>query len=333
MSGRQDGMGYTRRAFLSMGGAAVLLASASRPVRAALPELTIWGPPAGPSITLIYAIVSGGLSGIADKVTFKSWRSADELRAGLASRTMDIFILSTHNAANLFNRGLDVRLLNVMTNGLLYVVSSDEKLASIPELRGRSVAVPYRNDTPDVIFRHLLVRHGLDPDTDVTQHFTGSPMESVQMLLTGRVSAILLPEPAVTAALMNGAKNGHPLFRVIDIQKAWGEATGLAPILPQAGLGVTGRFLAAHPAVLDGLQNGLADAVALVNARPEQAAADTARTMGFPIPVTAAAIPHSNLVATRAAAARPALEAVYTTLADYDAGIIGGALPPPAFYL
>jgi len=326
-------MGYTRRAFLSMGGAAALLAAAARPVRAALPELTIWGPPAGPSITLIYAIVSGGLAGLAEKVTFKSWRSADELRAGLASRTMDLFILSTHNAANLFNRGLDVRLLNVMTNGLLYVLSSNEKLASIPELRGQNIAVPYRNDTPDIIFRHLLVRHGLNPDKDITQHSTGSPMESVQMLLTGRVSAILLPEPAITAALMNGAKNGRPLFRAIDIQKAWGEATGLAPILPQAGLGVTGRFLAAHPTVLDDLQNGLANAVALVNARPEQAAADTARTMGLPVPVTAAAIPHSNLVATRAAAARPALEAVYTTLAEHDAGIIGGALPPPAFYL
>lgn len=305
----------------------------SAPAEAALPELTLWGPPAGPSITLVHAIASGLLRSIAEKVTFKAWRSPDELRAGLTSKTMDVFILPTQTAANLFNRGLGVRLLNVMTNGLLHVVSSDETLTSIPALKGRIVAVPYRNDTPDVIFRRLLVGHGLDPEKDVTLRFVGSPVEAVQLLLTGRADAALLPEPAATAAIMASGIVTKTLFRTIDVQQAWGKATGLGSALPQAGVGVTERFLASHGPTVEVLHNALVEAAASVNANPERAAADAFEAMWTPAPVIVRSIPHSNLVAVRAAQARPTLEAVLRSIAEFDAKIIGGKLPPADFYL
>ncbi|MCR6628603.1 MAG: TonB-dependent receptor [Magnetospirillum sp.] len=182
---------------------------------------------------------------------------------------MAVFILPTQTAANLFNRGLGVRLLNVMTNGLLQVVASDEALTSISALKGRRVAVPYRNDTPEVIFRRLLVAQGMDPERDLTLQFVGSPMEAVQMLATGRVEAALLPEPTATAALMSSGKITKPLYRTIDVQRAWGEATGLGPVLPQAGMGVTEGFLAAHGPAVEALQAGLAAAAAAVNADRE----------------------------------------------------------------
>ncbi|GAA4257399.1 hypothetical protein GCM10022293_51980 [Azospirillum formosense] len=72
----------------------------SRGGGAPLPQLTLWGPPAGPSITLVHAIASGLLPPVADKVVFKAWRTPDELRAGLTSGTMQTFVLPTQSAAN-----------------------------------------------------------------------------------------------------------------------------------------------------------------------------------------------------------------------------------------
>lgn len=305
----------------------------SMPAVAALPELTIWGPPAGPSVTVAHAIAAGMLRSVAEKVTFKTWRSPDELRAGLTSQTMDVFILPTQTAANLFNRGLGVRLLNVMTNGLLHLVAGDEALSSMPALKGRSVAVPYRNDTPEVIFRRLLVNHGMDPERDISLRFVGSPMEAVQLLATERVDAALLPEPATTAALVSSGKITKALFRTMDIQHAWDAAVGLGPALPQAGLGVTDRFLATHGGAVEALQKGLVDAAASVNANPDRAASDASGALWLPVPIIAASIPHSNLVAERASQARPKLEAVYRSIAEFDAKIIGGKLPASDFYL
>lgn len=324
----------TRRTALS-GLLSLMAATAMEPAiagqRAA--ELTIWGPPAGPSITLVHAIATGALRSVAERVDFKVWRSPDELRAGLTSKTMSVFVLPTQVAANLCNRGLGVRLVNVMTNGLLYVVSPDASITSMAGLKGRTLAVPFRNDTPDLLFRRLLAAHQLSPDADMTLRFTGTPIEAVQLLVTGRVDAALLPEPGASAAIIRAAVAGTPMTRVLDIQEIWGQATGLAPVLPQAGLGVTTTFLESHGPAVATLRDALVEVTASVNANPPRAAGDAAAVLELPWPVLEQSIAHSKLVAIRARDARPALEPMYRALAELDPAVIGGALPPPEFYL
>ncbi|HYD64449.1 ABC transporter substrate-binding protein [Azospirillum sp.] len=323
----------TRRAILAGATTAAIVPAFRTAVANPLPELVLWGPPAGPSITLAHAIASGALRSVADSVVFKAWRTPDELRAGLTSGTMQAFVLPTQSAAALFNKGLGVRLVNVMTNGLLYLVSADASLTAIGALKGRTVAVPFRNDTTEVLFRRLLTAARLVPDADMTLQFTGTPMEAVQLLMMGRADAALLPEPTATAAILRTAQSDRPVSRVVDIQKAWSDATGLAPVLPQAGLGVTTAFLEANAPAVEALHAALVQATAAVNADPARAAGDAATPLGLPAPVIERAIAHSNLVAVRARDARPALEAVFRAVAEADPKIIGGALPAAGFYL
>lgn len=324
----------TRRTFLESMAAAGAACAAPTFARAdeRLANLTLWGPPAGPSILLVNAIARRRLRYVADKAIFKAWRDPDELRAGLTSGSMQLFVLPTQTAANLFNRGMDVRLVNVMTNGLLYLVSSDASLTSLPSLAGKRVAVPFRNDTPDIIFRHLLRAEEIAEDT-IDLRFTGTPMEAAQLLVTGRIDAALLPEPAASAAILKASLGGTQLTRVIDMQAQWARTTGLPPALPQAGLGVTGAFLDAHGDVVRGVHDALAATVAEVNAAPEEAAATTASALGLPLPVIADSVRHSNLVASPAREARAVLEPVFAALAEADPDIVGGRLPSEDFYL
>lgn len=327
----------TRRTVLAAAGAsAALLAlpAALRPAAAAaLPELTLYGPPAGPSVTLAHAVASGALSGIADKAAFKVWRNPDEMRAGLTSGTMQALILPVQVAANLYNRGMGVRLLNVMTTGLLYIISADPALSSIPALKGRTLAVPFRNDMPDLVLGRLLAHHGLVPGTDIALESAGSPIEAIQLLMVGRVDAVLSTEPAVSAAILRGAASGKAVRRVIDVQKAWAEATGGSPVLPQAGMALTVPFMDANPGIADALQEVAEKATESVNANPARAAADASAALEMPAAILVASLPTSNLVALRASAARPAIEAMLSTLSQADPAIIGGKLPDDGFYL
>lgn len=312
--------------------------AAASPAFAPLAELTLWGPPAGPSITLVHAIASGLLRPVADKVVFKAWRTPDELRAGLTSGTMQTFVLPTQSAANLFNKGLGIRLVNVMTNGLLHLVSADPSLSTIAALRGCTVALPFRNDTPEFVFRRLLAAERLASEAapggdGVALQFTGTPMEAIQLLVTGRADAALLPEPAASAAILRAGQTGKTVTRVIDIQQAWGAATGLSTDLPQAGLGVTTAFLAEHGPAVEALHTALTGATASVNADPARAASDAAAPLALPWPVIEQAIPHSRLVCHRASAARNSLESVFRIVSEFDAKVIGGALPTSEFYL
>lgn len=326
-----------RRGILAgIGGALALplLGGFSRQALAApLAELALFGPPAGPSITLAHAAASGALADVASNVSFKVWRNPDEMRAGLTSGTMQAVVLPVQAAAGLYNRGFKLKLLNVMTKGLLYVISTDAGITSVAGLKGKRLAVPFRNDTPDIVLARLLVHHGLTAGTDLSVETVGSPVEAIQLLLAGRVDAVLAPEPAISAAIIRAKGAGKEVFRSIDIQKAWAEVSGGEPVLPQAGLALTDAFADANAGIADALHAALEKAAASVNADPAKAANDAAAALEMPPPVIAASVPTSNLVALRASTVRKEIEAMLTTMSDADPALIGGKLPDDGFYL
>ncbi|WP_281978990.1 ABC transporter substrate-binding protein [Pseudorhizobium flavum] len=298
-----------------------------------LSELTLYGPPAGPSIILAYAVGAGLLGKVADKVSFKVWRTPDEMRAGLTSGNMQAVVMPVTAAANLHTRGLGVRLANVMTNGLLYVISTDPSISSFADLKGRKITVPFPNDTPELVFRAALDKNGLSAGTDVELDLAGSPIEAIQMLLSGRIDTAVVPEPAATAAMVKAAASGKEIHRVIDMQAEWGKITGLGPSMPQAGLALSSTFIEEHGDKIEPLLGALSKAAATVNASPSQAASHTAAALELPWPVIEKSIPFSNLVATRAHDARPAIDALLQAIARTQPKMIGGRMPDDGFYL
>lgn len=318
--------------FVGPAGAALSGANAGQSPRR-LPELTLWGPPAGPSITLVHAISAGHLNDIAEKLTFKAWRNPDEMRAGLTSGTMQVVVVPTQVAANLFNRGLGVRLVNVMTDGLLYIIARDASLTTIPALRGKKVAVPFRNDTPEFIFRRLLLASGMKAGTDLTVETTGTPIEAMQLLLAGRIDAAVVPEPAASAAIARGMLTLRSVSRVMDVQKIWREITKTDHSLPQAGLAVVSAFADKHPDIVTRLHAGLVKATDEVLTSPTSAAYGASSSLDLPWPVLRLSIPWSNLVCRSAKEARPSLEAMFSVIAEADASLLGGKLPATEFYM
>ncbi|WEX08540.1 ABC transporter substrate-binding protein [Chelativorans sp. AA-79] len=294
--------------------------------------LTFWGPPAAPSIVLAQAVASGTLEAIAPSVAFKTWRTPDEMRAGISSGSMKAVIVPSYVAANLYNRGLGVQLANIMTRGLLYIVAGSE-IGGIADLAGKRLAVPFRNDMPDFILRRLLSHAGLEPGKDLQLEYAGTPPEAMQMLLAGRTQAALLAEPAATATILKGKLSMSGLTRAVDCQKTWAEAIGGDGFLPQAGLAVTSAFIdEVGPEGLRTLQEALQSALNYVVSHPTLAALASADEFGLMSPVVAQAIPHSNLAALPASSIRPELEAFFSILADDDPRIIGGKLPDDGFY-
>lgn len=316
-----------RQMLLGVGAGATLLATPSL-LRAAAPRLALYGPPAGPTITLAHALASGALADLAGEVTLTVWRSPDELRAGLTSGAIDLSVVPVQAAANLYNRGMGLRLVNVMTNGLLYIMAPEGTVAGLAGLAGKRLAVPFVNDTPDFILRALIAQHAITPELVLT----GTPLEAAQMLLAGRIDAALLSEPVATMVGLRARQAGQSMVRAVDIQAEWGAITGLGPVAPQAGLAVTRGFAQAHGDLIAPLQAVLVAATAAVLADPGAAASAASGPMDQPAPVLAASIPHCNLTATPATEARPAIEAMLGLMASADPAIIGGSLPDAEFY-
>lgn len=326
------GYAPTRRTFCAGIAATLALPFLNKRARAStLDQLVLYGPPAGPSITLAYAVGKGLLRDVAEKVEFKVWRTPDEMRAGLASGSMQAVVMPTTAAANLHTRGLGLKLANIMTNGLLYIVSRNDKITTFADLEGESVTVPFPNDTPELIFDAALAHHGMTSKIKVER--AGTPIEAVQMLLAGRIETALLPEPAVSAAIFKASTGGQVLHRVIDMQNEWGTVTATTPTMPQAGLALTQSFLNHHPEQAPALLAGLARAAVEVNANPAAAASQAASALELPWPVLEASIPYSNLVAIAARDAREPIETLLKAVAHSHPEVVGGRMPDASLYL
>ncbi len=330
---------FSRRAALRTGLSAVAALALPpalllpRRARAVEDALTIHGMPATPSLMLAHLVESGALEGAVGRVDFRIWRTPDEMRAGVASGSMSVTATPSYAAANMYNRGLPVRLLNVMTWGLLYVVSRDPSVNGFADLAGKSVALPFKNDMPDLVFRHVAAKSGMDLAKDMNAQYVATPMEAIQLLLAGRVDAALTSEPAATAAVMRGLKGGVEVRRAVDLQQEWARVTGRSARIPQAGLAVTAKVAEERPELVAALQSGIGRARDWVANNPSSAARMGAAYMDLKAPIIERAIATSNLAATPAAEARDELEFLFATLAEDNPAIIGGKLPDGAFYL
>src|SRR5690606_34840155 len=196
--------------------------------------LVLAGPYSAVSNPLVHMVDSGALADLAEQVEFVSWRDPDQLRLMALDGQADVLAMPVNVAANLYNRGASLRLLNVSTWGLLWMVSREPGLTRIEDFKGREVAMPFRGDMPDVLFGLLAERAGLNLREDVRLRYVANPLDAMQLLLMRRVDHALLAEPAVSMALRKSGSFplgliAPELYRSLDIQQAWGVSFARQP--------------------------------------------------------------------------------------------------------
>ncbi len=324
--------GMNRRRFLECLTAVAGLVAL--PARAAtLDRLTVWGMPASPSVVLARAVASGALSSLVGDARFDIWRTADQMRAGVVSGDIALFAAPSYAAANLFNRGAGVHLVNVLTWGLLYIFAGQGvRLERIEDLKGKTLLVGAKNDAPDLLTRFVLKAAGLEPDRDLTLSYVGTSAEAVPLLLAGKADAAVLPEPAASAAEIKARQAGVIVTRALDVTELYASQTGRPVGIPQAGLAVTEGFLNAHPDVAAALHAASMEAANWVAAHPKDAATLIAGPLKLPSPIIEASLPRFRLKVASARDARADLEAYFEALMTLSPDIVAGRLPEPAFY-
>ena len=309
----------------------------SPPSSPPLPRLVLGGPLAAVSFPLIHMAQSGALADVARTVEFRPWRDPDQLRVLALEGKADVLAVPTNVAANLYNRGAAVELVNVSTWGILWLVSRDPSLETLADLKGEEIAMPFRADMPDLLFGLVSEAQGLDPRRDFELRYVASPVDAMQLLLARRVDHALLAEPMVSMALQRAksfpASVAAPeLHRSIDLQAEWGRVLQRPPRVPQAGIAVVGA-LRERPDVVARIQAAYRDSLAWCKANPTECGRMVAARIDMlDADAVAAAIAASPLEAVPVAEAREELEFFFDALLRRNPASIGGRMPDAAFY-
>lgn len=269
-----------------------------------------------------------------EQTTYETWKSPDVLRSLLANGKTSIAATPSYAGANLYNKGAKVRLAGVTVWGLLHLIGPEGAPADWSALKGKTVAVPFKGDMPDLVFQFLLKKNGLDPQKDLNIAYFAQGSEVAGQLVTGKADYVVLPEHVATVAINKATKAGRKVKPVFDLQTEWAKATGQKSArIPQAGVVVYGDLPEKHPQAIGAALKGLDDAIKEVNKADQKTVATIATATKVPAPIVTKVIDRLNLEYIPAKTAKPELERFYKELSTLNPDIIGGKLPDDKFYL
>ncbi len=218
------------------------------PAGAKLPKLLLAGPSASVSNALIHIVDAGLLNDVAEQVEFLPWKDPDQLRAMAVEGKADFIAMPSNVAANLFNRGVALQLLNISIWGLLFVVSRDPAIKTLADLKGKELVMPFRGDMPDIVLRTVAAKLGVpvgEGADAISLRYAATPLDAMQLLLTRRADHALLA--AVSMGLLKSRSLpvsviAPDLHRSVDVQQEWGPRAAGMVAMGSLGTGLVARF-------------------------------------------------------------------------------------------
>ena len=276
----------------------------------------------------------GKLSPTIGKAAVENWSSVDAMKTLLMQKQTDLAATPSYAAANLFNKGVPLRLVAMQVWGMLYVVGPEgSSTQGLEAMRGKTVAVPMPNNMPDLVFRYLLGQKGWDTSKDLTIQSYSDGQEALSNLLAGNAEFAVLPEHPASVSLIKAKQQGKSLERTVDLQQVWAEVTGGEARFPMAGLVMPQEITDSNPQAVGAVLNEVEACIETTNAASEETVNAISRKTEVPAPIVTEVIPRLQLNLVPAAQAKDQLVDFYTRLSTINPDIVGGKMPADDFYL
>ena len=265
-----------------------------------------------------------------DSYAFRMATAADEILPLMVKGDLDIALVPANVAAILYQRTQGgVAVIDINTLGVLYLVTGTAEVGTVEDLKGKTIYLTGKGTTPEASLRYVLDANGLTQE-DYTLEFKSEPTEVVAMLTEQPEAIGLLPQPFVTAALMQN----ESLQVVLDLNEEW-IRTGSAG---NSGL-VTGvtvvrkAFLEEHP---EAVERFLEEHALSVQSLKEDVDTGAALAVEAGIvakePIAKKAIPECNITCIVGEDMKADLSAYLKTLETFNPELVGGEVPGDDFY-
>ncbi len=122
----------------------------------------------GPSAMAMMKMIGGQTGGGQCMPTrFIIRNEPSQVRTMMMEGSVDFAVLPSTMGALLYNKTHGYVLAAVPVWGTLYLFGSDTTIREWQDLKGKKISLMGRGMTPDIMFRYLARRHGLDPDKDM----------------------------------------------------------------------------------------------------------------------------------------------------------------------
>ena len=292
-------------------------------------EKTIYvGAPKAPPVLPVLRMIETNALGKDYKIDIKVWDSPEVLIAMVQGKEAQFFSFPIPVISKLYNKGLNVKLMNINTWGVTSLISKDPTVKSWRDLKGKTLYIVLKSSSPDAYTHYFLDKEGLKEKRDYNAVYANKA-EIINIVAAGKADNAIMIEPDTTAIL---AKN--PNFKIIvNFEEEWQKYKGDKSSIPTAGFGVIGEVAEKDPELVKKFNEEYAKALQWVKENPEEAGKLAKEKLGMDAEVIKKSIPKMGLNFVHAQDAKKTLNEYYKIMKDYDPKNIGGKVPDENLYL
>ncbi|MZP41565.1 ABC transporter substrate-binding protein [Heliobacterium gestii] len=200
-----------------------------------------------------------------EPVKFASWAELSEaLKAGAVQGAFAL----TPIGISLRQKGVPIKAVFLgHRNGSVLTAQNSPDIASVEDLKGKTIAIPSRFSTHNILLRKLLAEKGIQADRDV-KLIDMAPPEMVNALSTGRVGGFIVAEP------FGGQAEKQGVGKVLKLSKdIWPDHICCA-------LNVQEEVIAQHPEAVEEVVGALTKAAAFIEGNPKEASNLSVKYLG-----------------------------------------------------
>lgn len=225
------------RNFIILTGIIILLSSCNSNNR----DYILIAVPEGPSALTMLQMMQDSLYIDNREVRIEFYAEPQKIQAMMMRNKADFAILPTIMASNLYNKGVQYRVLGIPVWGTLHVVTNNPAIEDIRDIKGRRIHLFGQGSTADILIRDLIKKERLS--NTLLNFDYASNQELANALVSEKIETAVISEPLVSQLITK-----HTYFRILATLECE-EVTpqGNVNIFTQTSFLVDDAFLKKHP--------------------------------------------------------------------------------------
>ena len=283
--------------------------------------------PKSPATIPVLRMIESNCMGDEAKIDLQLYSDMEAMMAMASEGDYGILIVPAHTAANLKNKGVDVKLLNVFNWGGMCLSTTDSDCNSWENLEGKELYVPSKGSVPDILTQYFLKQNGLTIGKNIEVVYS-SHNEIAQLLSAGTIKYAVDAQPFVTS----NTKNVQGYKIISEFSEEWRLTQGEEYTMPANCMVSSTEYLSKNEELINSFNKKFSEAVEWTVENPTEAGNLASTNLNANAELIAEAMPGFCFAYKSAVDSEKDIEQYYNVLLEIKPESIGGILPNKEFY-
>ncbi|WP_347490500.1 hypothetical protein ABDB91_04900 [Desulfoscipio sp. XC116] len=283
--------------------------------------------PKSPASIPIFRMIESNCMGDGVQIDLQLYSDMEAMMSLASSGDYGALIVPVHTAANLYNKGISVELVNVCNWGGMYLSTTDPDCNSWEDLEGKELYVPSKGSIPDVLTQYFLDLHDLVIGEDVEIVYSNHT-EIAQLLSAGTIKYAIDVQPYVTS----NTKKIEGYKVISELSEEWKSTQGKEYTMPANCMVANSEYISGNEELIAKFNSKFAEAIEWTAGNSTEAGVLANTYLKADAELIAAAMPGFCFDYKSAADAKSDTEQYYNVLLKLKPESIGSMLPKESFY-